>query len=102
MDLITLDMFLTLAGCIAVVGIITEACKFIPGVRKVPSLWVNFILSCIVGVIRIFVVGDLTSSGIITGILNIFVILTATSGTYEVFSRSINSIHKSINKSKKK
>lgn len=101
MDLITLDMFLTLAGCIAVVGIITEACKFIPGVRKIPSLWINFVLSCIVGVIRIFVVGDLSSSGIVTGILNIFVILTATSGTYEVLSRSVHSVHKAINKSKK-
>ena len=53
MDLITLDMFLNLAGCIAIVGILTEACKHIPGAKNIPSLWTNFIISVIVGIIRI-------------------------------------------------
>lgn len=98
MDLITLDMFLTLAGCIAIVGILTEACKYIPGTKNVPSLWINFIISCVVGIIRLCVVGDFTAQGITLGILNIFVILVATSGTYEVLSRSKNTI---VNKLKK-
>ena len=45
MDLITLEMFLTLAGCIAVVGILTEACKYITEVKNIQSLWINFIIS---------------------------------------------------------
>ena len=99
MDLITLDMFLNLAGCIAIVGILTEACKHIPGVKDVPSLWVNFIISCVVGIIRLCVVGDFTPSGITLGILNIFVILVATSGTYEVLSRTKNyTVNKLSNK----
>ena len=96
MDLITLDMFLSLAGCIVVVGILTQACKYIPGVSKVPSLWVNFIISVIVGIIRLCVVNDFSAGGITIGILNIFVILVATSGTYEVVSRTVNSAKKNI------
>lgn len=98
MDLITLDMFLNLAGCIAIVGILTEACKHIPGAKDVPSLWVNFVISCVVGIIRLCVVGDFTSSGITLGILNIFVILVATSGTYEVLSHSKNTIINGLKK----
>lgn len=99
MDLITLDMFLTLAGCIAVVGIITEACKYIPGVKNIPSLWTNFIISAVVGIIRMCVVGDFSAGGITDGILNIFVILVATSGTYEVLSKTKNyAVNKFSNK----
>ena len=98
MDLITLEMFLTLAGCVAVVGILTEACKYIPEVKNIPSLWINFIISCIVGIIRTCIVGDFSAQGIILGILNIFVILVATSGTYEVMSGSKKAI---VNKLKK-
>ena len=99
MDLITLDMFLNLAGCIAIVGILTEACKHIPGVKNIPSLWTNFIISAIVGIIRMCVVGDFSAGGITDGILNIFVILVATSGTYEVLSRTKNyTVNKLSNK----
>ena len=88
MDFITIDMFLTLVGCVSVVGILTEASKHIPVLNKVSSLWINFILSVIVGVIRICAIGDFSFDGIILGILNIFVILVATSGTYEVFTHT--------------
>lgn len=98
LDLITLDMFLSLAGCIAVVGILTQAAKYIPGVNKIPSLWINFILSIIVGIIRLVVVGDFTAGGIVLGILNIFVVLVATSGAYEVVSRTVNSIANKVSK----
>ena len=37
----------------------------------------------IIGIIRIFVVKDLSATGIITGILNIFVIMLAAGGGYD-------------------
>lgn len=81
MDFITLDMLLTLAGCVLVVAMITEVLKQF--FTKLNPLWLNAIVSSIIGIIRIFVVGDLSAAGIITGILNIFVIILAAGGGYD-------------------
>lgn len=101
MELITIDMFLTLAGCVTVVGLLTEASKHIPLIEKVSPMIVNFVLSVIVGIIRLFVVGDFSGEGILLNVLNIFVILVATSGTYEVAKNSVNGICRKVNKIKK-
>ena len=73
MEFITLDMLLSLAGCVIVVALVTEALK--KYFTKINALWLNFIVSIIIGVIRIFVVNDLSVAGVVTGILNIFVIM---------------------------
>lgn len=84
MEFITIDLLLTLAGCVLVVGIVTEALKhyFV----KINPLWLNFFVSLIIGVVRIIVVGDYTFAGIVTGILNIFVIMLAAGGGYDTVS----------------
>ena len=81
MDFITMDMFLTLAGCVIIVALIVQALKVY--FTKVNALLLNFIISLLVGVIRIFVVGDFTWQGIILGILNVFVIMLAAGGGYD-------------------
>lgn len=81
MEFITLDMLLSLAGCVAIVAIITQSLKHY--FTKINALWLNLIVSLIIGVIRIFVVKDLSATGIITGILNIFVIMLAAGGGYD-------------------
>ena len=81
MEFITLDMLLSLAGCVVVVALVTEALK--KYFTKINALWLNFIVSIIIGVIRIFVVNDLSVAGVITGILNIFVIMLAAGGGYD-------------------
>lgn len=81
MEFITLEMLLSLAGCVAIVAIITEALK--KYFTKLNALTLNFICSVIIGAIRIFVVSDFTVTGIITGILNIFVIMLAAGGGYD-------------------
>ena len=81
MDFIELDMLLSLAGCVVVVALITEALK--KYFTKINALWLNLIVSVIIGVIRIFVVNDLTAAGIVTGVLNIFVIMLAAGGGYD-------------------
>ena len=92
MDFITLDMLLSLAGCVVVVGLVTEALK--KYFTKINALWLNFFVSLIIGVLRIFVVGDLTPAGIITGILNIFVIMLAAGGTYDTAKAVLKSRRK--------
>ena len=81
MEFITLDMLLSLAGCVAIVAIITQSLKHY--FTKINALWINLIVSVIIGIIRIFVVKDLSATGIITGILNIFVIMLAAGGDYD-------------------
>lgn len=81
MDFITMDMFLTLAGCVIIVALIVQALKVY--FTKVNALLLNFIISLVVGIIRIFVVGDFTWKGIILGILNVFVIMLAAGGGYD-------------------
>ena len=81
MEFITLDMLLSLAGCVVVVALVTEALK--KYFKNINALWLNFIVSIIIGVVRIFVVNDLSVSGVVTGILNIFVIMLAAGGGYD-------------------
>ena len=81
MEFITLDMLLSLAGCVAIVAIITQSLKHY--FTKINALLLNLIVSVIIGIIRIFVVKDLSTTGIITGILNIFVIMLAAGGGYD-------------------
>ena len=81
MEFITLDMLLSLAGCVAIVAIVTQSLKHY--FTKINALLLNLIVSVIIGVIRIFVVKDLSATGIITGVLNIFVIMLAAGGGYD-------------------
>ena len=73
MDFITLEMLLSLAGCVVVVGLVTEALKLY--FKKINALWLNLVVSLVIGVVRIFVINDLSLAGIVTGVLNIFVII---------------------------
>lgn len=90
MEFITLDMLLSLAGCVAIVAIVTQALK--QYFTKINALWLNFFTSLAIGVIRIFVVADFSATGIVTGILNIFVIMLAAGGGYDtvksIFTKS--------------
>lgn len=92
MEFITLDMLLSLAGCVAIVAIITQALKHY--FTKINALWLNLIVSVIIGIIRIFVVKDLSTTGIITGILNIFVIMLAAGGGYDTIKTIFTPVKK--------
>ena len=81
MEFITLDMLLSLAGCVMIVAIVTEALK--KYFSKINALWLNFTCSLLIGILRIFVIKDFSIEGIITGVLNIFVIMLAAGGGYD-------------------
>ena len=87
MEFITLDMLLSLAGCVAIVAIITQALKTY--FKKLNPLLLNLMCSVIIGIIRIFVINDMSINGIITGILNIFVIMLAAGGGYDTIKSII-------------
>ena len=87
MEFITLDMLLSLAGCVAIVAIVTQALKTY--FKKLNPLLLNLICSVIIGIIRIFIVNDMSINGIVTGILNIFVIMLAAGGGYDTIKTII-------------
>lgn len=80
-NFITMDMFTTLIGCIAIV---TAGVQVLKQYINVNPLILNLIMSVIVCIIRIFIVGDLSAMGITLGILNIIPILLGATGGYEV------------------
>ncbi len=88
MEFITLDMFLSLAGCVVIVTIITQALK--QYFKKINALWLNFFVSLLVGVLRIVILRDFDFNSIVTGILNIFVIMLAAGGTYDTAKSILN------------
>ncbi len=83
MDFITQEMFLSFAGCIAVVALLVQAIKNIPGMNKVNALWINLCISFLVGILRVCFVGDFSASGIALGVINILVIYLGAIGGYE-------------------
>ena len=87
MEFITLDMLLSLAGCVAIVAIVTQALKTY--FKKLNPLLLNLICSVIIGIIRIFIVNDMSINGIVTGMLNIVVIMLAAGGGYDTIKSII-------------
>ena len=83
MEFITSDMFLTFAGCLAIVALVTQVIKSLPPLDKINTLWTTFGVSILVGVIRLFLIGDFTAQGITMGVLNILAIYLGAIGGYE-------------------
>lgn len=88
MEFISIDVFMSLAGCVLVVAFITQALKTY--FNKINALILNFIVSFIIGVIRIFVLKDYSFEGILTGVLNIFVLMLAAGGSYDTAKLTYN------------
>ena len=83
MEFITSDMFLTFAGCLAIVALVTQVIKSLPPLDKINTLWTTFGVSILIGVIRLFLIGDFTAQGITMGLLNILAIYLGAIGGYE-------------------
>ena len=82
-EFISIDILATIGGCSLVITLLTQIFKkYLPD--KIDTKWLALVFSIIVGVLRIFYVGVFDFAGIVSGILNIFVLLGASVGLYEV------------------
>lgn len=82
-EFISIEILGTMAGCSLVITLLTQIFKkYIP--EKVDTKWLALAFSIIVGVLRIVYVGQFDFAGIVSGILNIFVLLGTSIGIYEV------------------
>ena len=84
LEFITANMFLSLAGCLTIVAIITQALKQIPKLDKINPMIICLIVSVLVGALRIYFQKDFSADAIILGVLNIFVIFLGATGGYEM------------------
>lgn len=84
-DFVSIEILGTIAGCSLIVTLLTQVFKrYLP--EKIDTKWLALAFSTIVGVLRIFYVGQFDFAGITSGIINIFVLLAASIGIYEIGS----------------
>lgn len=94
LDFITTDMFLSFLGCLAIVAIVTQAIKNIPGADKINPLWYTLFTSIIVSAIRVVIIGSYTPTDIMLGILNTFAIYLGAIGGYETIKQFAQAVKK--------
>jgi len=97
MEFITMDMFLTVVGCSTIITLLTQVFKrFLP--ETIDSKWLTLAFSIIVGIIRIVYLADYSFAGVVTGIVNIVLLLAIAIGEYEVVKSAGRKISELIKK----
>lgn len=82
-DFVSIEILGTMAGCSIIITLITQVLKnYLP--EKIDTKWLALLISTIIGILRMLYIGDYSMDGIISGILNIFVLLASSIGVYEI------------------
>ena len=90
-EFVSIEILGTIAGCSAVITLLTQIFKkYLP--EKFDTKWLALIFSIIIGGLRIIYVGQFDFAGIVSGIINIFVLLGVSVGLYEVGTSVINKL----------
>ena len=90
-DFISIEILGTIAGCSAIITLLTQVFKkFLP--EKFDTKWLALIFSVIIGGLKIIYVGQYDFAGIVSGVINIFVLLGVSIGIYEVGTSVVNKI----------
>ena len=90
-EFVSIEILGTIAGCSAVITLLTQIFKkYLP--EKFDTKWLALIFSIIIGGLRIIYVGQFDFAGIVSGIINIFVLLGVSVGLYEVGTSAINKL----------
>ena len=98
-EFISIEVLGTIAGCSAVITLLTQVFKkFLP--EKFDTKWLALIFSVIIGGLRIIYVGQYDFAGIVSGIINTFVLLGVAVGIYEIGTSVVNKITGGSNNAK--
>lgn len=98
-EFISIEILGTIAGCSAIITLLTQVFKqYLP--EKFDTKWLALIFSVIIGGLRIIYVGQYDFTGIVSGIINIFVLLGVSIGIYEVGTSVVNKITGGSNNAK--
>ena len=93
-EFLTLDVLLSLAGCVFLVNLFTEVCKYFLGEKVSDPKWYVITFSIVfVAARNIVFYQDYTLAGILLTLINIMVCFLASIGIYETllkdFSRKL-------------
>ena len=92
-EFVSIEILGTIAGCSAVITLLTQVFKkYLP--EKFDTKWLALIFSIIIGGLRIVYVVQFDFAGIVSGIINIFVLLGVSVGLYEVGASVLNKLNK--------
>ena len=102
-EFVNIEILSTIAGCSVIITLLTQVFKsYLP--EKIDTKWLALVFSIIIGVLRIIYLQQFDFAGIVTGVLNIFVLLSVAIGVYEIgdtTAKGIKNINKNIkNKNK--
>lgn len=98
-EFISIEILSTIAGCSVIITLLTQIFKqYLP--EKFDTKWLALIFSVIIGGLRIIYIGQYDFAGIVSGIINIFVLLGVSIGIYEVGTSVVNKITGGSNNAK--
>lgn len=86
-EFFTWEMLGTYAGCTAAVSIITQFIKGVPGIVKIPTQIVSYVIALVVMLCATGFTSGLTPDGIMLTVFNAAVVSLASNGTYAAVTR---------------
>lgn len=90
-EFVSIEILGTIAGCSAIITLLTQVFKkYLP--EKFDTKWLALVFSVIIGGLRIIYVGQYDFAGIVSGIINVFILLSISIGIYEIGGTAVNKI----------
>ena len=90
-EFVSIEILGTIVGCSAMITLLTQVFKkFLP--ETVDTKWLALVFSILIGVLRIIYVGQFDFAGIVSGIFNIFALLSGAIGIYEISGPTIEKL----------
>ena len=90
-EFVSIEILGTIVGCSAMITLLTQVFKkFLP--ETVDTKWLALVFSILIGVLRIIYVGQFDFAGIVSGVFNIFVLLSGAIGIYEIGGPAIEKL----------
>lgn len=94
-EFVSIEILGTIAGCSAIITLLTQVFKkYLP--EKIDTKWLALVLSMIIGGLRIIYVGQYDFAGIVSGIINVFILLSISIGIYEIGDTAVEKIKEII------
>lgn len=94
-EFVSIEILGTIAGCSAIITLLTQVFKkYLP--EKIDTKWLALVLSVIIGGLRIIYVGQFDFAGIVSGIINVFILLSISIGIYEIGDTAVERIKEII------
>lgn len=82
-EFVSIEILGTIAGCSAIITLLTQVLKsYLP--QSLDTKWLALVFSIVIGILRIIYVGQFDFAGIVSGIFNMFILLSISVGIYEI------------------